>query len=51
MLGNLRSEAIEYFKIRLEKSLNEGEGFAASVRACSHSCIAEFDKKCAGKNK
>ncbi|PON67730.1 RHD3/Sey [Parasponia andersonii] len=44
MLGNLHSKALENFKTRLEHSLNKGEGFAASVRACAQSCMLEFDQ-------
>ncbi|EXB75127.1 Protein ROOT HAIR DEFECTIVE 3-2-like protein [Morus notabilis] len=47
MIGNLRSEALEKFKSRLEHSLNEGEGFAAAVHDCTHSCMLEFDQGCA----
>ncbi|XP_070677485.1 uncharacterized protein [Malus domestica] len=31
MLGHLRSKALEDFQVRLEQSLNKGEGFASSV--------------------
>ncbi|KAE8008267.1 hypothetical protein FH972_004796 [Carpinus fangiana] len=44
MLGHLRSKAVESFKSRLEQSLNKGEGFAASVRTCTQSCLLEFDQ-------
>ncbi|CAL1402357.1 unnamed protein product [Linum trigynum] len=44
LLGHLRSKALEDFKSRLEQSLSRGEGFAASVRACTESSLAEFDK-------
>ncbi|KAJ6374669.1 hypothetical protein OIU78_030209 [Salix suchowensis] len=46
MLGHLRSKALESFKTRLEQSIQKGEGFADSVRACAQSCLAEFDKGC-----
>ncbi|KAJ6676332.1 PROTEIN ROOT HAIR DEFECTIVE 3-like protein [Salix viminalis] len=46
MLGHLRSKALESFKTRLEQSMQKGEGFADSVRACAQSCLAEFDKGC-----
>ncbi|KAJ6410574.1 hypothetical protein OIU84_007343 [Salix udensis] len=46
MLGHLRSKALESFKTRLEQSIQKGEGFAYSVRACAQSCLAEFDKGC-----
>lgn len=48
MLKYLRSEALEYFKMRLEKSLKTGEGFASSVIAHTESCLCEFDQGCAG---
>lgn len=48
MIGNLRSEALENFKSRLEHSLNEGEGFAVAVYDCTHSCMLDFDQGCAG---
>jgi hypothetical protein len=51
MLGHLRSKALESFKSRLEQSLNKGEGFAASVRTCTHSSLLEFDQGCSGSNK
>ncbi|XP_059445431.1 protein ROOT HAIR DEFECTIVE 3 homolog 2 isoform X2 [Corylus avellana] len=44
MLGHLRSKALESFKSRLEQSLHKGEGFAASVRTCTQSCLLEFDQ-------
>ncbi|XP_062176168.1 protein ROOT HAIR DEFECTIVE 3 homolog 2-like [Alnus glutinosa] len=47
LLGHLRSKALESFKSRLEQSLNKGEGFATSVRTCTHSCLLEFDQGCA----
>ncbi|KAI5332211.1 hypothetical protein L3X38_022340 [Prunus dulcis] len=47
MLGHVRSKALEDFKVRLEQSLNEGRGFASSVRICTHSSMLEFDKGCA----
>ncbi|KAM5587220.1 protein ROOT HAIR DEFECTIVE 3 [Rosa sericea] len=47
MLGHLRSNALENFKVRLEQSLNNGEGFAPSVRACTEGCMLEFDRGCA----
>ncbi|RXH98793.1 hypothetical protein DVH24_011118 [Malus domestica] len=31
MLGHLRSKALADFQVRLEQSLNKGEGFASSV--------------------
>uniref|UniRef100_A0A6N2KWF3 GB1/RHD3-type G domain-containing protein n=1 Tax=Salix viminalis TaxID=40686 RepID=A0A6N2KWF3_SALVM len=50
MLGHLRSKALESFKTRLEQSMQKGEGFADSVRACAQSCLAEFDKGCEETN-
>ncbi|KAI5332205.1 hypothetical protein L3X38_022334 [Prunus dulcis] len=47
MLGHVHTKALEDFKVRLEQSLNKGEGFALSVRTCTQSSILEFDKGCA----
>ncbi|ESR61974.1 hypothetical protein CICLE_v10014270mg [Citrus x clementina] len=47
LLGHLRSKAFESFKIQLEQSLKKREGFAASVRTCTQSCMLEFDRGCA----
>lgn len=47
MLGHLRFKALESFKARLEQSLHKREGFAASVRSCTRSCMLEFDHGCA----
>ncbi|XP_034212674.1 uncharacterized protein LOC117625177 [Prunus dulcis] len=47
MLGHVHSKALEDFKVRLEQSLNKGEGFTLSVRTCTQSSILEFDKGCA----
>ncbi|XP_004293731.1 PREDICTED: protein ROOT HAIR DEFECTIVE 3 homolog 2 [Fragaria vesca subsp. vesca] len=47
MLGHLRSNALENFKVRLEQSLSNGEGFASSVRTCTERCVLEFDRGCA----
>ncbi|KAF3486178.1 hypothetical protein F2Q69_00055300 [Brassica cretica] len=46
MLGHLRSNALESFKIRLEQSLNQGKGFANAVRDAQQSCLLVFDKAC-----
>ncbi|KAH0869124.1 hypothetical protein HID58_076146, partial [Brassica napus] len=46
MLGHLRSNALESFKIRLEQSLNQGKGFANAVRDAQQSCLLVFDKGC-----
>ena len=51
MLGHLRFKALESFKARLEQSLHKREGFAASVRSCTHSCMLEFDHGCAGNSR
>ncbi|KAK7303534.1 hypothetical protein RJT34_14441 [Clitoria ternatea] len=47
MLGHLRSKALDNFKAKLEQSLNNGEGFASSVRTWTQSIILEFDKETA----
>ncbi|KAK7246108.1 hypothetical protein RIF29_40967 [Crotalaria pallida] len=44
MLGHLRSKALDDFKTKLEQSLNNGEGFASSVRTWTQSIMLEFDK-------
>lgn len=49
LLGHLRSKAFESFKTGLEQLLKKGEGFAASVRTCTQSCMLKFDQGCAGK--
>ncbi|CAH8278258.1 unnamed protein product [Arabidopsis lyrata] len=46
MLGHLRSNALESFKIQLEQSLNQGEGFAKAVRDSQQYCLIVFDKGC-----
>ncbi|XP_059643308.1 protein ROOT HAIR DEFECTIVE 3 homolog 2-like [Cornus florida] len=46
MLGHLRSGMLESFKTELEQSLHRGEGFAASVRMCTQSCMHEFHQGC-----
>ena len=48
MLGHLRSKALDSFKTKLEQSLNNGEGFAASVRKWTQSSMLEFNKGSAG---
>ncbi|XP_042490414.1 protein ROOT HAIR DEFECTIVE 3 homolog 2-like [Macadamia integrifolia] len=47
MLGHLRSKYLNNFKNGLEQSLNRGQGFSASVRICTQSCMREFDEGCA----
>lgn len=49
LLDHLCSKAFESFKTGLEQSLKKGEGFAASVRTCTQSCMLEFDQACGGK--
>lgn len=49
MLGHLRSNALESFKIQLEQSLNQGEGFAKAVRDSQQYCLIVFDKGCEGE--
>ncbi|KAK4254722.1 hypothetical protein QN277_010061 [Acacia crassicarpa] len=44
MLGHLRAKAFENFKTKLEQSLKNGEGFAASVRSGFQSSMLEFDQ-------
>ncbi|XP_022142481.1 protein ROOT HAIR DEFECTIVE 3 homolog 2 [Momordica charantia] len=44
MLGHLRSKAFENFKDRVEQSMNDGEGFASTVRNCTKTCMLEFDQ-------
>lgn len=50
MLGHLRSKAFDDFKTKLDQSLNNGEGFASSVRMWSQSIMLEFDKGFDGNN-
>eukprot|EP01018_Ginkgo_biloba_P028053 Gb_27309 [translate_table: standard] len=47
ILGHLRSKAFNKFKIELEQAVKNGERFAAVVRRCTESCMAEFDQGCA----
>lgn len=49
MLGHLRSKAFENFKDRVEQSMNDGEGFASTVRNCTKTCMLEFDQGSAGE--
>lgn len=49
MLGHLRSNALESFKVRLEQSLNQGKGFANAVRDSQQACLLVFDKGCEGE--
>ncbi|RYR63106.1 hypothetical protein Ahy_A04g020901 isoform B [Arachis hypogaea] len=44
LLGHLRSKAVDDFKAKLEQSLNNGEGFASSVRMWTESIMLEFEK-------
>ncbi|GLT59119.1 hypothetical protein SLA2020_319560 [Shorea laevis] len=47
LLGHLRVKALDDFKSRVQEMLNKGDGFAASVRTCTGSCMLEFDLGCA----
>lgn len=44
MIGHLRSKALDDFKTKLDQSLNNGEGFASSVRTWTQSIMLEFEK-------
>ncbi|KAG4948957.1 hypothetical protein JHK82_042150 [Glycine max] len=44
LLGHIRSKALDDFKTKLEQSLNNGEGFASSVRTWTQSTMLQFDK-------
>ncbi|KAL2341507.1 hypothetical protein Fmac_009447 [Flemingia macrophylla] len=44
LLGHIRAKALNDFKTKLEQSLNNGEGFASSVRTWTQSTMFEFDK-------
>jgi hypothetical protein len=48
MFGHLSSKALKNFKIGLKQSLNDGKGFAESVRAIKRSCMSDFDRGCEG---
>jgi len=50
MIGHLRSKALDDFKTKLDQSLNNGEGFASSVRRWTQSIMLEFEKGSAGNN-
>lgn len=50
LLGHIRSKALDDFKTKLEQSLNNGEGFASSVRTWTQSIMLQFDKASAGNN-
>jgi len=50
MIGHLRSKALDDFKTKLDQSLNNGEGFASSVRTWTQSIMLEFEKGSAGNN-
>ncbi|GLU14082.1 hypothetical protein SLE2022_306730 [Rubroshorea leprosula] len=47
LLGHLRVKALDDIKSRVQEMLNKGDGFAASVRTCTGSCMLEFDLGCA----
>ncbi|RDY08984.1 Protein ROOT HAIR DEFECTIVE 3-like 2, partial [Mucuna pruriens] len=44
LLGHIRAKSLDDFKTKLEQSLNNGEGFASSVRTWTQSIMLEFDK-------
>ncbi|KAI4299294.1 hypothetical protein L6164_032765 [Bauhinia variegata] len=44
MLGHLRTRALENFRTKMEQSLKNGEGFAASDHKCTQSSMLEFDQ-------
>ncbi|KAJ0981662.1 hypothetical protein J5N97_009917 [Dioscorea zingiberensis] len=46
MLGHLRTKALNAFKNDLEQALQNGKGFAVSVRECSRLSMLEFDQGC-----
>ncbi|MCO5586652.1 hypothetical protein L7F22_040594 [Adiantum nelumboides] len=47
MLAHQRSKAFDKFKKDVEMSPSSHEGFAAKVKDCSATCLAEFDRGCA----
>ncbi|XVE99555.1 hypothetical protein REPUB_Repub03eG0209100 [Reevesia pubescens] len=47
LLEQLRFEALENFKSKLEHMLNKGVGFAASAKSCISYGMLEFDQACA----
>jgi hypothetical protein len=49
VLSYLRGKALEKFKSDLNLLLENGKGFAASVRESTESSVNEFDQGCAGK--
>ncbi|KAL5157890.1 Protein ROOT HAIR DEFECTIVE 3 2 [Glycine soja] len=49
LLGHIRSKALDDFKTKLEQSLNNGEGFASSVRTWTQSIMLQFDKASAAE--
>ncbi|KOM53192.1 hypothetical protein LR48_Vigan09g185100 [Vigna angularis] len=44
LLEHIHSKALDDFKTKLEQSLNNGEGFASSVRTWTQTIMDEFDK-------
>ncbi|MCH85237.1 ROOT HAIR defective 3 GTP-binding family protein, partial [Trifolium medium] len=44
MIGHLRSKALKDFKTNLDRSLNNGRGFASSIHSWNKSIMLEFDK-------
>lgn len=50
LLEHIHAKALDDFKTKLEQSLNNGEGFASSVRTWTRTIMDEFDKGSAGNN-
>ncbi|CAN4086940.1 unnamed protein product [Withania somnifera] len=46
MLGHIRSDAFERFKVAFEKALKGGKGFALAARECAESLLSHFDEEC-----
>ncbi|KAK7332534.1 hypothetical protein VNO80_29287 [Phaseolus coccineus] len=44
LLEHIHSKALDDFKTKLDQSLNNGEGFASSVRTWTQTIMLEFDK-------
>lgn len=50
LLEHIHSKSLDDFKTKLDQSLNNGEGFASSVRTWTETIMLEFDKGAAGNN-
>lgn len=48
LLEHIHSKALDDFKTKLDQSLNNGEGFASSVRTWTQTIMLEFDNGAAG---